>query len=138
MQQLGLEPGRPPKTESRLRQFLWPALRSKSDVEFAIHVGKVACFVVAAFAVLAIFLQESLAPLFDAVLFTGLGWGVGRKSRVCASIAFGLYFLSRLFVIISSGILAAGIGLGSTVLALALVVLLFHGMRGTFAHHRWS
>jgi len=135
MQQLGLSPGSKPKRESRLLRFLWPDLSVLPEIGSAIDMGKIACFGVAILSVLSVFLQGSLVPLVDAVLFLGLGFGISRRSRICAVLAFTIYFLSRLVVISALGVLQAGLSLGSLILAIAGTVLLFNAMRGTFAYH---
>src|SRR5687767_6055009 len=135
MQQLGLTPGSAPKRESRFLKFLWPDLSVLPEINSAIDLGKLASFSVAILSVLSVFLQGSLAPLLDTVLFLGLGYGIARKSRTCAVVAFAIYFLSRFVVIGALGLLQVGLSLGSLILAIAFSVLFFNAMRGTFAYH---
>jgi hypothetical protein len=138
MQQLGLSPGSTPKRDSRLLRFLWPDLSVLPEIGSAIDMGKLASFGVAILSVLVAFLQGSLAPLVDGVLFLGLGFGIARRSRICSVLAFTIYFLSRLVVIGALGVLQVGLSLGSLILAIAFTVLFFNAMRGAFAYHSYK
>ncbi len=135
MQQLGLSPGSAKKRESRLRAFLWPDLSVLPEIGSAIDLGKLASFGLALVSLLLILSQRSLSPLVDGILFLGLGFGIARKSRTCAVLAFVIYLLSRLVVIGGMNILQVGLGLWGVVLALALSVVFFNAMRATFAYH---
>jgi hypothetical protein len=138
MQQLGLAPGSTTKRESRLFRFLWPDLSVLPEINSSIDMGKLASFGVAALSVISVFLQGTIAPLVDGVIFLLLGFGISRRSRTCAIIAFTIYFLSRVVVISSMGLLPVGLSLGGLILAIALTVLFFNAVRATFAFHAYK
>lgn len=138
MQELGLSSGNTQKRESRLLRFLWPDLRVLPEISCAIDMGKRASFAVAILSVFSVFLEGTFVPLVGSALFLGLGFGMARKSRMCSVLAFAVYFLTRLIVIGTLGTLQVGLSLGSLVLAIAFTVLLFNGMRGTFAYHAFK
>lgn len=131
MQQLGLNTSKQPTEDSRLRSFVWPSLRHLPDVEGALDVGRLACFAAAILSLVATVLMKKPAGLIDVVLYTGLGWGIGRKSRACATIALTLFTIA--FVL---GLVSLATGCAGGTIALALELLLLNSVRAAFAYHR--
>src|SRR6266487_4362597 len=98
MQQLGLSSRNTPKEESRARALLWPDIRTSPGINSVIDSGRFAAFAVAGITVLAVLLRwVPVASLIDAVFFTANGYGIGRKSRICAMLGLVLYVVSQVF-----------------------------------------
>jgi hypothetical protein len=131
MQQLGLSSKNPPKEESRLRALLWPDIRTVPGILSVIDTGKIAAFAVGGITCLAVLLKWApAASLVDAVLFVAIGYGIARKSRVCAILGLSLY--------LSGQILAYWTGRGgwNIILFIIITFLFLNSVRATFAHHR--
>ncbi|WP_291584006.1 hypothetical protein [Clostridium sp. UBA6640] len=73
----------------------------------------------------------SLYSLVDVVLLLGLGFGVYKKSRVCAVILFVCFTLNQLYTL-SSGMSNGG----GIILSLALGRWFFQGIVGTIDYHK--
>jgi len=131
MQQLGLNAAKRPAGDSRLRSFIWPSLRHLPDAESALDVGRLACFAAAILTLIATVLTKKPAGLVDVVFFAGLGWGIGRRSRACATIAFALFTIG--FVL---GLVTLATGCAGVTIGLALELLLLNAMRAAFAYPR--
>ncbi len=131
MQQLGLNKSNRPAGDSRLRSFIWPSLRHLPDAESALDVGRLACFAAAILILIGTVVTKRPAALVDVVLFAGLGWGIGRKSRACATIAYALFTLGFVLGVVSLATGCAGLAIG-----LALDLLLLNAMRAAFAYPR--
>src|SRR5438876_12282755 len=95
MQRLGLSQNSGPKTESRLRMLLWPDLTVLPEINSTIDIGKLGSFAVAVLSAVSA-LSGSLAPLIGALVFAAIGFGIHRKSRICAVFALVLYLGSWL------------------------------------------
>ncbi len=124
MQSLGLSPT--PKPTSRLRTWIWPDLSVAPEIDSTLHLAKVTSFVVAILTAGVALLSQVHAALIDAVLYSALRYGIGKKSRVAAVGAFGLYGANVLITLPES------FGL----MTLVITLLLFNGMRATFAHEK--
>lgn len=135
MQQLGLSPDSSRKSESRLRSFLWPDLTVLPEIETTIYFGKLAAITVGLVSLLMILVQRSMAPLLDSLLFLGLGFGMGRRSRTCAVLVFAVYLLGRLVIIAGMNSPSIVLGLSRLVLPVALTIIFLNAMRATFAYH---
>jgi hypothetical protein len=136
MQQLGLSSGISTKNESRLRAILWPELRQAPEIHVAINSGQLACFVVAILAMLDASMFQSGLALIGAIVFAALGFGIGRKARACAVIAFVWYLANRVVVIATMSGEHLGLTIAGLLLTLALTVILLNAMRAAFAYHR--
>ncbi len=124
MQTLGLSPT--PKPTSRLRTWIWPDLSVGPEIDSTVHLAKLASLAVAILGTGFALLSQVYAGLIDAALFAAFGLGIGKKSRVAAVGAFGLYgFYVLLTLPDSFGLIPA-----------LILLLLFNGMRATFAHER--
>ena len=124
MQSLGLSPT--PKPTSRLRTWIWPDLSVSPEIDSTIHLAKITSFAVSILTAGVAFLSQVYGALIDAALYAALGYGIGKKSRVAAVGAFGLYGANVLFTLPES------FGL----MTLVITLLLFNGMRATFAHEK--
>ena len=97
MQQLGLSSRRPPKEESRLRAFLWPDIHTVPGINSIVDTGKIAAFAVGGLTCLLVLLKSApVASLIDGVLFIAIGFGIARKSCVCAILGFFLYLAGQI------------------------------------------
>ncbi|PYV32035.1 MAG: hypothetical protein DMG09_24935 [Acidobacteria bacterium] len=131
MQQLGLSSRRPPKEESRLRAFLWPDIHTVPGINSIVDTGKIAAFAVGGLTCLLVLLKSApVASLIDGVLFIAIGFGIARKSRVCAILGFFLYLAGQ--------ILAYWTGRGGWNVALSIIItfLFLNSVRATFAYQR--
>ncbi|WP_291569000.1 MULTISPECIES: hypothetical protein [unclassified Clostridium] len=77
------------------------------------------------------FLGLSLYGLIDVVLLLGLGFGVYKKSRVCAVILFIYFTLGKLYML-SSGMS----NIGGLIISIAFGTCYFQGIRGTIHYHK--
>lgn len=120
------------RDESRWKAFLWPRLESQPDIDGALDRGTLFAFIVAgAGALFVIFRILPLTSLVDCALFAGFGFGIAKRSRVCAIGAFALYLLGRIDALDSGSRWGLGIVIGVMILA-----VFFNAVRATFAHHR--
>jgi hypothetical protein len=81
--------------------------------------------------VMALFTVGSV--LLDAVMFSGLSWGVRRRSRAAACVMLGYYLIGQALF------LTQGLSFVAVRLAIITVVLIvfIRGARATFAYHRY-
>jgi hypothetical protein len=70
--------------------------------------------------------------LLDASLFGIIACGIWRRSRIAAVAGFTIFAASRPYIWVQSKTSTLGV-----VVALAIGFLLFHGVRGTFAYHKF-
>jgi hypothetical protein len=116
------------KRESRFRIF-WPEVDDLYGAQEAITLGQLACFLTAGItAVFAIVGWVPRLSLVDASIFGLLGFGVLRRWRTAAVIAFLLDALNLVYSF-SQG---AGVG----VLGVFIFVGMLNGVRGTFAYRQ--
>ena len=98
MQTLGLSKSTP-RPESRIKGLLWPDVATAPGAKTALDIGRVVAFLIAGGT--AVMVVLGMAPLFslaDTVIFSALGFGIGRGSRVCAGLAAALYILGQVFI----------------------------------------
>ncbi len=70
--------------------------------------------------------------LLDALVFSGLAWGVRRRSRVAACILLGYYLVGQaLFLTLGAGFVMFRLALITVV-----SIVFIRGTRATFAYHR--
>jgi hypothetical protein len=122
MQQLGLSPGAP-KSTSRLRELLWPDVRSEPGIKIAVNNAMWACFIIALFTTL-VSLFGNYGGILDALLFAGVGFGIRRRSRIAAICGLTLYLLEQLYAI-SQG------AFGIPIVPIIIVGVLLSGVRAT-------
>ncbi|NLT67070.1 MAG: hypothetical protein GXX84_10750 [Acidobacteria bacterium] len=130
MEKLNLSTRELPQEESRFKRLFWPDVSTKSNIESVIDTGKITLYVIAGLSCLAsIFRLIPLEALVDSAVFAAFGYGVGRKSRVCAVLALLLY--------VAEQVLAYSEGRGSWgILVIIAAFLLLNAVRGTIAWHR--
>ena len=112
--------------------LIWPELNALPEITHAIALGRRVCI---ALAILTFLLPGSLWPLATIVLFIVLGFGIGRKSRLCAVVAFAIYVVGRVvtFASLAGGPFGLYIVFGA-VITIWFCVLLVNAMRATFAY----
>jgi hypothetical protein len=119
--------------------WFWPDVGSRrnalSAIEEAFWVAVVASAFTLAFALINSARADESAVdysgLVDSAFFAGAAVGFRQKSRVCALVVFVPYVGSRAYLWISSGH-------GNLIVVPLVSLALLHGVRGTFAHHRFS
>jgi hypothetical protein len=126
MQVLGLADSTP-KTTSRLRELFWPNLTTEPNAQSACETASLTCFFVAAVTVI-FALASAKAGLLDAALFTVIGFGLRKMWRTAAVAGFALYLLEHAYPL-SQGQYPGG-------LSILIAVILFNGMRASFAYRR--
>lgn len=130
MQQLGLSPNAP-KTQSRLRELLWPDVSDEVSAETAARNGMYAAFAVATVtALLALVQWIPRASLVDGVLFLCIGFGIRKMSRTAAVAGLVLYVVEQGYAFFQ------GRGGWNVVLLVILTALFLSAARATFSYHR--
>lgn len=120
--------------EWRWKAFFWPKLTSKPNIDAALERGILFAFIVAGAGTLfVIFRILPLASLVDCVLFAGFGFGMTKRSRVCAIGTFALYLLGRIDALASGSRWGLGIIIGIMILS-----VFFNAVRASFAHRRMT
>lgn len=113
------------------KSFFLPELQTIPDIESIIDRGRIFAFIIAgagvAFAAFKILPYEALA---DSVIFVGLGYGIGRKSRICAVLAAALFGIEKIVHIFSGSRWGLGI-----VISLLILSIFINAARATFAYH---
>jgi hypothetical protein len=95
MQRLGL--ANTPKTESRLKELLWPDVNNEVAVRTVCHTGMWASFFIAGLTTLFVVLRFiSVLGVMDAVIFVGIGFGIRKFSRIAAVFGLLLYLLEQI------------------------------------------
>jgi hypothetical protein len=130
VQQLGLSKSTP-KFESRWKAFLWPDVTCAPGAKTALDIGRLVAFLVAGgTAFMAVFGFMPLLGLIDSVIYAGLGYGIGRGSRVCAALALLFYVLGQVTVY------AAGLGGFNIVLPIIIIFVFINALRGAIMLRR--
>jgi hypothetical protein len=119
--------------------WLWPNVVTRRNASSAIEEAFWVALVVSAFT--PVFAVVDLMRtgewrlgyqrFVDPAFFARVAFGIRRKSRTCAVAALVLYLLSRAYFWIITGS-------GNLVIPALIALALFHGVRGTFAYHRFS
>ena len=123
MQNLGLS--HTPKTQSRLRELLWPDVDNPVAIKTVCHTGMWVSFLVGGFtAVLSILVGQVVVGVVTAAIFVAIGYGIRRCSRIAAVLAVVLY--------IGPQILMRSTGVISFIFAF----LFIGSLRATFSLHR--
>ena len=131
MQRLDLSSNKVVSEESRIKAFLWPNLNTLPGAESAIDIGKVAAYVITVLTcAFLVFRRAPVSAFLDAAVIGALGFGIGKKSRICAVLALVVYLSEQAFAYVK--------GFGSwNIAVLVIIVFLFvNAARGTFAYHR--
>jgi hypothetical protein len=120
------------------RAWLWPPVGTRRQAAFAIQEAFWASLFVAAvtliFAVIGI-LRDSregtdFSLFIDPLLFGLAAFGIRMKSRTAAVAGFSIYIASRLYLWIA-------IRPSNLILSGLIALVLFHGIRGTYAFHKF-
>ena len=130
-----------PKTRPPARRWLWPEIIDLESARAAARDARNAAIFVAVatvvFVLLSIMGTEFLQPLgldawgfVDAAIFLVVAWGIHRMSRTAAVAGLIIYIAERLLIMLEAG--SRGI-----ILTIILTLLFIHGVRGTFAFHRF-
>jgi hypothetical protein len=130
MQTLGLSDSTP-RTESRWRALLWPAITNEGDFDYITTQGLWICFIIAAVTV--VFTAIAGSPLvgaFEGSFFFLAGIGVRQRSRIAAIVAFSSYLLSAL-------VLQRYTGSGFGIVRIIFLALLFANIRGNWLAAHW-
>ncbi len=123
MQQLGL--AYTPKTQSRLRELLWPAVDNPVAIKTVCHTGMWVSFVVGGrTALFTIIGGHLLGGFVTGAIFVAIGIGIRKYSRVAAILGVLLY--------LGPQIATASISVVSVIFAF----LFISSLRATFALHR--
>ena len=77
-------------------------------------------------------MSERLFGFVDAALLAGIAVGISCKSRIAAIAGFAIYMTGRAYQIAVTG------RPGGLVLTFLVALALLHGIRGTFAFHRFA
>lgn len=92
--------------------------------------------VTAIFATISLFMKQAFFSIdayayVDALIFAFLAWRIRKMSRVFSVIALVLFILEKIEMART---------LGATGLPMAIIMILFfiHGVRGTFAYHKYN
>jgi hypothetical protein len=126
MQTLGLSDSTP-KPTSRLKDLFRPDLSSEAAARTVCHSAAWACFIIGAVSTILSFFIE-YASVFDAMLFFLIGLGLWRAWRTAAIAGFVLYIAEQVTLLAS--------GHMPSVLALFIAVILFNGVRASFAYQK--
>ena len=123
MQQLGL--AYTPKTQSRLRELLWPDVDNPVAIKTVCHTGMWVSFVVGGLtALFTIIGGHLLGGFVTGAIFVAIGIGIRKYSRVAAILGVLLY--------LGPQIATASISVVSVIFAF----LFISSLRATFALHR--
>lgn len=76
--------------------------------------------------------DDRLWGFVSAAFLAGIAFGIRQKSRIAAAGGFSLYVGGRIWSWIGTG------HVGSIVLFVLVALALWHGVRGTFAFHRFG
>ena len=123
-----------------LQSWFWPNVNSRKDALFAINEAFWVLLAVAAFHAVVTFVDfartweptDNLLGFVDAALLAGIAVGISCKSRIAAVAGLVLYLAGRATQIMVTG------HPGGIVLTLLVALALLHGVRGTFAFHRFA
>ena len=123
-----------------LQSWFWPNVSSRKNALFAISEAFWVLLAVAAFQALLTFVNfartreptDSLLGFVDAALLAGIAVGISCKSRTAAVAGFVLYLADRATQIMLTG------RPGGIALTFLVALALLHGVRGTFAFHRFA
>jgi hypothetical protein len=128
-------------SQSRLRAVLLPNLRTQADIESVIGIGMITAYTLAILGCLTVILRLfPLSWILDAVVAAILGFGIGRRSRICASLAF-ILFVTGQIIAFATGVHWNPL-LGTTpvpgshpLLSLLVAFFFMNAVGGTFAFH---
>lgn len=120
---------------TQVRNWLWPNVKSRKDALFAIDEAFWVSLVVAALTLAFTGVDAGrsgisgtdISGFIGAALLAGVAFGIRRKSRAAAVVAFLLYVCSQASLWITTGH-------GNLVVGALVALALLHGVRGTFAY----
>lgn len=130
MQTLGLSDSTP-RTESRVKSLLWPAITNEGDVDYLTQQGFWICFLVAVFTLaVSVMTRNSFWGTFEAAFFFLGGIGVRERSRFAAVAVFAAYLLGAL-------VLQKHAGQGFGIVRIIFLALLLANVRGMWLSASW-
>jgi hypothetical protein len=120
--------------------WFWPDMNSRKNALFAISEAFYVMLGVASLLALFTFVDFARGWEFDdrlwgfveAIFLAGIAFGIRHKSRAAAVPGFALYVLDRVGQWVATG------HPGSLLLTIMVALALLHGVRGTFAFHRFA
>jgi hypothetical protein len=120
--------------------WFWPDVNSRKNALFAISEAFYVMLAVASLLALFAFVDFARAWKFDdrlwgfveAVFLAATAIGIRHKSRVAAVLGFTLYVVDRVGQWVATG------HPGGLLLTIVVALALLHGVRGTFALHRFA
>ena len=130
-----------PQATISMRAIFWPRVVDAESARKAANAGFSAAAIVAAVTCLVVVVgmlgkepagPDALGPwaLLDVAAFAGIAWGIRRLSRTAAVLGLLLFLAERVYAF------STGAQTGS-VIAVLLALWFLHGVRGTFAFHRY-
>jgi hypothetical protein len=130
------------RNRSKLKTVFWPELKTQSDIESAIGLGKATAYALAVLMCVTVVLRLfPISWLLESAVITGIGFGIGRRSRTCAVLALTL-FVTEQIIAFATGVhwnpILGTAQVPGSHLFLSLIVAFFfiNAVRGTFAFHR--
>ena len=130
MQTLGLS-SQPQPTDNIFKRLFWPAIESQYDVDLLRQQGFWVCSIVALVSLIVmIVLGTPVTGFFSALVFFLGGCGVRQRSVAAAAMVFALYLINWV-----GGILIGSVG--SPLVPLVILALLFANVRATAMSRRW-
>jgi hypothetical protein len=138
MQTLGVSDSTP-KSESRIKNLLWPSICSASDVDYLGIQGYWVCVVVSGMTLVMtlFFLGAAQYPIvlgssvLYAIFFYVGGIGVRERNRFAAAIVFAVYAMDT-----AGSLLTTSVSAGMLI-KLAFTLVLFSNLRATWIGARW-
>lgn len=123
-----------------LQSWFWPDVSSRKNALAAINETFWVMMFLAALTAVFTFIDfaqnwqadDQLWGFVSAAFLGGIAFGIRQKSRTAAVAGFALYVAGRIWSWIGTG---HG---GSIVLFVLVALALWHGIRGTFAFHRFG
>lgn len=116
---------------------LWPSIHDIDSTKDAIKQGTIAsgliAIVTAIFATASVLGYEiidgfSFEAIFDALIFTVIGWGIHKKSRAAALSGLFIYVVERLYM-------WSNYGLKNPIIAFFITLMFINSIRGTISYH---
>jgi hypothetical protein len=128
-------------SRSRLRAVFLPQLKTQADIESVIGLGKITAYTLAILVCVTVICRLFPARwLLDALVAASLGFGIGKRSRICASLALTLFVIGQIIAFATgvhwNPLLGTAHVPGShPILSLLVAFFFMNAVRGTFAFH---
>lgn len=133
MQTLGLASEQKP-SDGMFKRLFWPTIENQYDVDLVGQQGFWLCTIVAALSlILSIVGHQPLIGLLLAITYFIGGAGVRERSTAAAVLVFLCYLMDRIVTFETGGML-----LGSPLVGLVALMLLFANVRATMLSRRWD